>query len=225
MPSTVSTSSGAVGTATTYAKADHTHPFTGVPTPSDLAPQPITTGSASAGTSALYSRQDHVHKFTLPAIPSPSDTAPSFVQMTGQSAGTASTYSRSDHKHQMYFISGSGDWATLSTTYFSNTSPYHAIISCYIWGSLVFVHDTQWLRTATNFEANTAYQIGDVDPTYTPLDVKAYPVMSVYILDNGRAAGIFYVDQSNLKLTFLTQNSIGPNLRLIFTPAAYVKPN
>lgn len=62
-PSTTTPSApgtAAVGTATTYARADHTHAAQAVPAAASTTPL-VESGSGAVGSSAAYARADHVH--------------------------------------------------------------------------------------------------------------------------------------------------------------------
>lgn len=82
----------AVGTATTYAREDHTH---GSPTLASSAPPTVLAiGQAAAtGTGTAPARSDHAHPLAAAGLPGTSAVG------DGAATGTSTTFSASDHKH------------------------------------------------------------------------------------------------------------------------------
>lgn len=95
----------AVGTATIYARQDHTHgtpAAPSVPSASGTVTSETAFGQASsAGAAATFSRGDHTHGTpAAPTIPSASGTVASETSFgISTNAGAAATFSRGDHTH------------------------------------------------------------------------------------------------------------------------------
>lgn len=96
------------GKSMNYARADHVHPKSDVPLPSNAIPKGM--GEGSPGTSDKYAREDHIHPISQTI---PFETSAEVFQMDGiASAGTSNTVARADHTHPTDTTRASTDLAT-----------------------------------------------------------------------------------------------------------------
>ena len=120
-------SSGAVGTGTTWARADHKHPLN-VPssgTPADL-------GTASRGSASTYARSDHVHK-----MPSAADVGALPSTTTPADIGAASD---SDIAYRMVIREGGTGTKTITFTSGANRGLLFASAGTAARNGLYIVH-------------------------------------------------------------------------------------
>lgn len=101
-------STGASGTSSSYARADHRHAGVTVAgttdTPSDVAPgADVEEGSAGTAASRVYANWDHKHKLNVGSVIPDADSS-------AGSAGTGEVYARNDHRHKLNApTAGGGD--------------------------------------------------------------------------------------------------------------------